>query len=427
MPITARDTCHGGIRRYPEPEERYPQAPTETSGLIVRILCILLIVFCLSSASAPPLHASSSDTMAASRTATIDFLMENAISRNLIAGGVVIVGNHERILYSAARGKNGPGADAPALNNRTIFDIASLTKVIATTPAVMKLLEEGRITLMDPLTRWFPEFEGTGREDITILNLLTHTSGLADNDVSKEEPLKKAIHRAASQKQWKQPGNRFRYADINFILLGELVHRVSGITLDKFCHDRFYEPLGMADTMFLPSAQYVTSIAPTLGSGHEIFTGIVQDGNARRLGGVAGHAGLFSSAENLACFARMLLAKGMFNGRHILSDRVVTQMTAPYFYNNGAVVRGLGWDIYSPYSAPKGDFFSESSFGHTGYSGSSVWVDPQQDLFVILLTSRLDYRDIKLFNRFRNDISTLSVAVFSALGTKRSAETPQNR
>lgn len=391
----------------------------------MRILRTFSILFCLS-VFAPALYASD-DLLEASRTATIDFLMENAISRNLIAGGVVVVGNHAGILYSSAKGRSGPGPEAPPLTKRTIFDVASLTKVIATTPAIMKLLEDGRITLMDPLTRWFPEFEGTGREDITILNLLTHTSGLADNDLSADEPLKKAIHKAASQKQWRQPGNRFRYADINFILLGELVRRVSGFTLDRFCHDNFYGPLGMTDTMFLPSALLLSSIAPTLGSGHELFTGIVQDGNARRLGGVAGHAGLFSSAEDLASFARMLLADGMLNDKQILSERVVNQMTAPYFYSNGTVVRGLGWDIYSPYSAPKGDFFSESSFGHTGYSGSSVWIDPQRDLFVILLTSRLDYRDARMFNRLRSDISTISVAVFSSSGVRHPAETVHHR
>src|SRR5262249_30250278 len=147
---------------------------------------------------------------------------------------------------------------------------ASLTKVFATTPAVMKLLERGQINLMDPITRWFPEFEGSGREDITVLNLLTHTSGLEDVAIPAEEPLKNAIQRVVKQKIWIQPGNRFRYADINFILLGELVQRASGVTLDMLCRERLFAPLGMNTTMFFPPLEQVANIAPTLGPGREL-------------------------------------------------------------------------------------------------------------------------------------------------------------
>jgi len=389
----------------------------------VRFLRTLLIA-CLFLQAAPLFAAD--ELLDSSRTATIEFLMENAISRGLVAGSVVVIGNHEGIIYSAARGRLAAAADSPPLTERTMFDIASLTKVFATTPAIMKLLDEGRITLTDPLTRWFPEFAGTGREDVTILNLLTHTSGLHDVQLSPDEPLKSAIRKAGSQKGWRQPGDHFHYADINFILLGELVRRASGFTLDRFCHEQFYAPLGMNDTRFLPPRELAPQIAPTLGPGNALVSGIVQDENARLLGGVAGHAGLFSSAADLARFCLMVLNGGVFDGRYIFPERVMAQMTAPYFYSSGHVVRGLGWDILSPYSAPKGSFFSEMSFGHTGYSGSSVWIDPQRDLFVILLTTRLDYHDKRQFNRLRSDISTLAVAVFSPTGKRHAkAETPQ--
>lgn len=381
----------------------------QQQSVIVRRIRTLLIV-CLFF-PATPLFAEDA-LLDASRTATIEFLMENAMAHGLISGGVIVVGNRDGILYSAARGRLSPAADAPPISERTIFDIASLTKVIATAPAVMKLLEDGRISLLDPLSRWFPEFEGTGRETVTILNLLTHTSGLRDCDLPAETALKAAIEKAASGTR-RGPENRFHYADINFILLGELVRRVSGLPLDRFCHEYFYLPLGMDDTMFRPSELRSPLIAPTLGPARELLSGIVQDANARRLGGVAGHAGLFSSAADLALFARMLLTGGTLNGTRILSERVISQMTAPYYYSSGAVVRGLGWDIASPYSAPKGVYFSETSFGHTGYSGSSLWIDPQRDLFVILLTSRLDYHDTRLFNRLRRDISTLTAALFA--------------
>ncbi|RII29432.1 MAG: serine hydrolase [Geobacter sp.] len=352
--------------------------------------------------------------MEAGRTGTIEFLMEKAISDGLIIGGVVVIGNHTGTLYSISKGRISPAVDSAPISEHTLFDIASLTKVFATAPALMKLLDEGRISLMDPLTRWFPEFEGSDHEDITILNLLTHTSGLDDIAIPQEEPLKTAIQKVAGQKILKLPGNRFRYADINFILLGELVHRVTAIPLDRFCQEEFYAPLKMTDTMFNPPQNPAAVIATTRGDGNELLSGVVQDENSRHLGGVAGHAGLFSSAFDLTHFVRMYLNGGKLDNTRIFSERVVKQMTAPYFYSNGNVVRGLGWDMESPYSAPKGRSFSEMSFGHTGYSGSSVWIDPQSDLFVILLTSRLDHRGTRQFNRLRSNISTLAAAIYSS-------------
>jgi CubicO group peptidase (beta-lactamase class C family) len=376
----------------------------------VRIVRTFLIISLLFRAS--PLLAAD-ELLDAGRTATIDYMLERAVSQGFIGGGVVLVGNRAGVTYTASRGKIGLSADATALTERTIFDIASLTKVVATAPAIMKLLEEGRITLLDPLTRWFPEFVGTGREDVTILNLLTHTSGINDIAISSVDPLKTTIHKAALQKNGRLPGSRFLYADINFILLSELVHRASGVSLDRYCRENLYGPLGMGDTMFLPPRELAGSIAPTLGTANELLTGVVQDENARHLGGIAGHAGLFSSASDLSRFATMILNNGRLHGVQVLSKRVLEQMTAPYFYSNGTVVRGLGWDIDSPYSSPRGSFFSEMSFGHTGYSGSSIWIDPERDLFVILLTVRYNYRDPRQINRLRSDISTIAASVFS--------------
>lgn len=371
--------------------------------------CIYLIITCLLFCASPLFASVEPHTIAFSTT--IDGLLDQAVSKNLIAGGVVVVGNHDGILYTSAKGRLNDRPLAPLLSEQTIFDIASLTKVIATTPAVMKLLEEGRITLQDPLSRWFPEFVGSGREDITILNLLTHTSGLDDVELNASDAMKSAIRKIAEQKCLHRPGSRFHYADINFILLGELVLRVSGTPLDRFCRDQIYVPLAARETMFLPPTELANTIAPTSGNN----CGIVQDPNARRLFGVAGHAGLFSSAADLARFARLILGHGAIDGTRILSEQVVNRMTTPYYCSEGTVIRGLGWDMSSPFSSPKGSLFSKGSFGHTGYSGSSIWIDPRQDLFVILLTTRLNYRDTRIFNKLRRDISTAAAANFRPL------------
>ena len=381
----------------------------------VSILCLLGIV-CVLSILSSTTHASD-ELIDAGRATAIDLVLDSAVRRGLIAGGVIAIGNRAGLRYSTVRGRLFPSSDSPMLSDRTLFDVASLTKVIATTPAIMQLLEQGRISLLDPISRWFPEYEGTGREETTILNLLTHTSGIDDVEIPAVNPLMGALAKTAIQNNGAMPGNRFRYADINFILLGELVKRVTGSSLDTFTAEHLFAPLGMADTLFTPQPDMSVLIAPTAGIDRGLYAGVVQDSNARRLHGVAGHSGLFSTASDLARFATMILNKGRnHSGTQLFSTRVIAQMTAPYFSSNGRVIRGLGWDIHSPFSAPRGSFFSEMSFGHTGYSGSSIWIDPEQDLFVILLTIRLDYSNIRQFSRLRSDISTLAVSIFARPG-----------
>jgi CubicO group peptidase (beta-lactamase class C family) len=377
-------------------------------------LCLIAILVLFSLLTPSPLFASYGPPDSGSAL-SFNLLLDQAISQHLIAGGVIVTGNRAGILSTAARGRISSESGAAPLDADTVFDLASLTKVVATAPAVMKLLDEGKISLSDPLSRWFPEFARGEGGEITVLNLLTHTSGLKDFDISRKHPMGRAVKRAAAQgyRQWL--GKRFEYADINFILLGELVRRVSGQTLDSFCRREIYAPLGAQDTCFLPARESRGDLAPTAGYG----CGVVGDGNARRLGSVAGHAGLFSSAADLARFARLMLGRGSIDNRRILSEQVVAQMTAPYLCNNGQVRRGLGWDISSPFSGVKGAFFSEASFGHTGYSGSSIWIDPQQDRFVILLTRRVNYHDSHAFNQLRRDVSTLASADFDSFAGDR--------
>lgn len=357
----------------------------------------------------------------AGRTAVLDTLLQHAIQKELISGAVVLVGDRHGTLYTQAVGKAGFEPDAPPLRVDSVFDIASLTKVFATAPAVARLMDQGALSLLDPISRWFPEFRGS---DITILNLLTHTSGLHDGMLDPSAPLESAIRSAANGAGKVPAGSRFKYADINFILLGNLVRRISSMGLDQYCHEFFYQPLDMTATTFNPGVGKYT--AATLGPGRRSIVGVVQDGNARLLGGVAGHAGLFSTAADLSKFVRMVLNGGQLHGHRVLSAKSITQMTASYYFNNGRIVRGLGWDRESPYSAAKGTLFSDVSFGHTGYSGSSVWIDPESDLFVILLTTRLNYNNKRSFNRLRSDIATLAAALFAGHERHLMVKIPQN-
>lgn len=365
-----------------------------------------------SSADLPPPKPSLLTNQHNSTSLRIDQLMESSIQNALISGGVILIGNRDGTLFEKAYGRVSATADSRAMTVDTVFDLASLTKVIATTPAILKLAEGGRLSLVDPVRRWFPELEGKGKDDLLVMHLLTHTSALNDFSLSPEKPMQSAVDGVAGQSLKGEIGSRFHYADINFILLGEMVRRVSGEALNEYTAKMFYKPMEMKDTGFLPSVEQKSRAAATLGDGALQFLGDPQDHLARQLGGVAGHAGLFSTARDLAVFCRMMLSGGRSAGREILAQRTVNQMIAPYFSRGGKVTRGLGWDISSPFSAPRGAFFSRSSFGHTGYSGASLWLDPDADLFVILLTSRLEFRKKAEFSQLRSELSTLAVEAF---------------
>jgi CubicO group peptidase (beta-lactamase class C family) len=351
----------------------------------------------------------------------IDQLMAGAMGKGLIAGGVVLIGNRDRILFEKPYGRVSSDPHSPLVTNDTIFDLASLTKVVATTPAIMKLAEERKLSLVDPLSRWFPEFVGKGKDEVLVVNLLTHTSGLDDFGLSSLAPMQSAVEGAAGQKLKGEVGSRFRYADINFILLAELVRRVSGEPLDVYARREFYVPLGMADTAFNPGAPLLPRIAASP-SDRSQQVGQPQDFLARQLGGVAGHAGLFSSASDLTRFCRMIFDEGALDGTRVLEERTVRQMTAPYFSRKGQVVRGLGWDIASPFSSPRGNGFSRSSFGHTGYSGTSLWLDPNAGIYVILLTSRLEYSKKHEFSQLRSTLSSLAAELYGVSPALRDLE-----
>jgi uncharacterized protein YbbC (DUF1343 family) len=276
----------------------------------------------------------------------------------------------------------------------TIFDLASLTKVIATTTAVMQLVERGMISLEDPVADYWPEFKAHGKEDITVRELLTHYSGLRpDLDLKPEwSGYETALPMIVEETPVAVPGTRFIYSDINFETLGEIVRRVSGQPLEVFCAQNIFQPLGMKDTFFSPPPAVHDRIAPTqyqLGETGKMLWGEVHDLTAYNMGGVAGHAGLFSTADDLAIFAQMLLNGGTYAGARVLSPLSVEKMTTPQAPPDAMILRGLGWDIDSPYASNRGELYPLGSYGHTGWTGTSIWIDPVSRTYVILLTNRV--------------------------------------
>jgi len=267
-----------------------------------------------------------------------------------------------------------------------VFDCASLTKVIATTTAVMQLVQEGKVKPNDPVMRYLPEFAQNGKEDITVRQLLVHYSGLApDLDLAQPWQGKDLAYRMAFEaKPDNPPGSGFVYSDINFIVLGALVERVSGQSLDAYTAEHVFGPLKMAHTRYLPPATWRTRIAPTeLDENKHMLRGVVHDPTARRMGGVAGHAGLFSTGDDLAKFAQALLN----GGGGVLAPLMVEKMTSPQQPPNATAVRGFGWDIDTPFSSNRGDLLPVGSYGHTGFTGTSMWIDPTTHTYIILLTN----------------------------------------
>ena len=319
--------------------------------------------------------------------------IDAAIVRAIAAGkapGAVVRLESGGAVYQKSYGAKSVEPVLLPMTADTIFDGASLTKVIATTPAIMLLVERGKLRLDDKVNHWILGFEAHGKEAVTVRHLLTHTSGLRPGLSAKPawSGVAKAIDLAKEERLTAQPGTKFRYSDINFILLGEIVQLASGQLLDEFTSKHIYRRLGMRDTGFLPPFKKRSRVAPTERVGGEILHGIVHDPTARRMDGVAGHAGLFTTAADLSRFAHMMLNGGKLNGRRIFKRETVQFMTSVHTPEGMKARRGLGWDIDSPYSSPRGNHFAVGGYGHTGWTGGSLWIDPATRTIVILMTSR---------------------------------------
>ncbi len=350
-----------------------------------RAACLFLAALTVSAI----LPASASDQ--AQRFAAVDAIVQEAIAKRQIPGAVIVVGHDGRIVYRKAFGQRKVTRPREPMTLDTVFDIASLTKTF-TAVCVMQLVEQGKLRLDDPVAKYIPEFAANGKQEITVRQLLTHFSGLPpDLDLKKAWQGKdEALRRAFDVQPQYPPGTRFVYSDINGIVLGALVERVSGMTLDKYFELHVAQPLGLANTRFLPPASWKPRIAPSdyaqrvLGEGRRVLhlRGTVNDPTARRMGGVAGHAGLFSTADDLAKYAQWWL-----DSDRVLARTTMQAMTTPQQPANATVLRGLGWDIDSPYSTNRGDLLPVGGFGHTGWTGTSLWIDPATRTYIIILSN----------------------------------------
>ena len=331
--------------------------------------------------------------------------MQQAIDDHKIPGGVVVIGHDGQVVYRKAYGWRSLEPTRERMTLDTIFDMASLTKCLATTTAVMQLYQEGKIGLNDPVAKYLPEFGANGKQDITIRDLLTHYSGLPP-DLNLLEPWQgkeEGYRRAFAVAPDRPAGVRFVYSDINFIVLGALVEKLTGQTLNGYVQQSVLAPMGLPHTRYLPPAAWIEKIAPTQWEhgasawgnptsktfpGDTMLRGVVHDPTSRRMGGVAGHAGLFSTGDDVAVYAQNLLDRLAGRPSHFPLSRIVTEkMVAPEQPATGTALRAFGWDIDSPYSSNRGTLFPVGSFGHTGFTGTSLWMDPTSDTYVVILTN----------------------------------------
>lgn len=340
--------------------------------------------------------------------ARIDSVIADEIAKKKLPGAVVLVGRKGQIVWRKAYGSRAVEPSREAMTVDTIFDLASLTKVVATATSIMILVERGKVRLTDPVSLHIPELKGEGRDRITIEHLLTHVSGYAPDFDLRERwtGYDEAIKRLIKEPLRNPPGTRFTYSDIGFIALGEVVARAGGMSLAEFAQKNIFGPLRMYHTQFRPNARLTKLIAPTekrrgqlnylgdtganIGAEGEVWLrGQVHDPTSYRMNGVAGHAGLFSNANDLAIYCQMILNGGSYGGVRILSPMTVAEMTRPRVVASSGAARGLGWDMNTSFSVNRGDFFPLGSFGHTGFTGTSMWLDPATEMFVVFLSNRV--------------------------------------
>jgi CubicO group peptidase (beta-lactamase class C family) len=321
----------------------------------------------------------------------LDGVVQGAISRKrIVPGGVLVVVRHGRIAYRRAFGMRALLPSAVPNTESTVYDLASLTKVTVVAPAVMALVEDGRLALDSKLVELLPATAGSGKDAVTVEQLLRHRAGLPSDDPMSDysSGVDQAWLNLFSISPELPAGRKFLYSDVGFLYLGRIVERLSGMSLDTFAAQRFFAPLEMKETGFRPADSGCDRCAPTEKLDGEWRIGLPHDPRAYALGGIAGNAGVFSTADDLAQYAQMILGCGALGKVRVLRRETVRAMAGGAGLPQGQI-RGLGWDIDTQYSTPRGQLFPVGSFGHTGYTGTSLWMDPSSDTAVVLLTNRV--------------------------------------
>jgi uncharacterized protein YbbC (DUF1343 family) len=379
-----------------------------TCGLFFGLAGILL------SAETPlPVVAPESMGISAAQLQQIDAAVQQALDREQLPGAVVVVVHRGKVIFRKAYGHRSVQPEKTPMLPEVVFDLASLTKPIATATSILLLAEQGKLKVTDPLARYLPAFRRKETEKITIEQLLLHTSGfIADNPLADyQDGPEKAWQRLGALNPVNETGNKFVYSDVNYMLLGKVVETVSGQALEDFARKNIFVPLGMNETGFKPQGKLKSRAAPTEKRGAEWMLGEVHDPRAHALGGVAGHAGLFSTADDLAVFAQMLLNGGQYNGQRVFKATTAYAMMKPrpVALAGKTGLRTYGWDMDTSYSANRGKLFPVgASFGHTGFTGTSMWLDTASDTAVIFLSNRVHPNGKGNVTKLRGEVATIA-------------------
>jgi CubicO group peptidase (beta-lactamase class C family) len=361
-------------------------------------------------ADVPKLQAAAPEAVGldSAQLTLIDAAVADEIAAKRLPGCVVLIGRQGKIAYQKAFGQKQTEPESIPMTVDTVFDLASVTKPVATATSVMILADQGKLKIADTVAQHIPEFAANGKAEITIRQLLTHQSGLiADNAIADyNDGPERAFERIFALRPRFEPEARFIYSDVGFIVLGQLVERVSGKNVHEFSQEHVFRPLGMVDTGYLPNADSRARAAPTERRGEHWMQGEVHDPRAHRLGGIAGHAGLFSTAADLAVYAQSMLNRGTYSGVRIFSPETVELMTGPVAVPTG--LRALGWDMRTRYSINRGETMSPAAYGHGGFTGTALWIDPELDLFVIFLSNRVHPNGKGLVNPLIGRVGTIA-------------------
>jgi uncharacterized protein YbbC (DUF1343 family)/CubicO group peptidase (beta-lactamase class C family) len=390
----------------------------ERLGIVKRLTWILfpLISFILIEPLVANAPANPSREISQEELTPISKPVEQAIRTRRIPGAVILIGNQGKVVYRRAFGHRTLEPKKFPMTVDTLFDIASLTKVVATTTALLQLVEGGKVALDDPVAKYWPEFKENGKAEIRIQDLLTHYSGLRSGLDLKPSwsGYETALKKIEKEKLTSPPGTCFIYSDIDFEILGELVERLSGQSLEAYCSEHIFKPLGMKDTCFNPSSVLSDRIAPS----RKDSIGEVHDPTAYRMGGIAGHAGLFSTADDLSVFAQMLIDGGRGNNGQILSQAMVEKMTLPQSPPGKVPLRGLGWDLGPPFASNRDALFPVGSYGHKGFTGTMIWIDPVSQTYAIILSNRLHPGGHGNAQKLRDEILSLVSDAMGSISAK---------